>query len=141
MKKIAVIYWSGTGNTQAMASAVADGAEETGAKTLVLTPSEFDIALLGEFDGIAFGCPAMGAETLEETEFEPLFASCEPMLDGRRIVLFGSYGWGEGEWMKTWEQRCIDAGALLACDSVICADTPDSNTINLCKAAGKTLAT
>ena len=94
MSKVAVVYWSGTGNTEAMANAVAEGAKEKGAEVTLFTASEFSSAKVAEFDGIAFGCPAMGAENLEESEFEPMFTDCEAALSGKKIALFGSYGWG-----------------------------------------------
>ena len=100
MSKIAVVYWSGTGNTEAMAKAVLEGAKEKGAEVVLLTPDEFDVSMMDSYDAIAFGCPAMGAEVLEEEEFEPMFASCESKLSGKRIALFGSYGWGDGEWRR-----------------------------------------
>ena len=99
MSKIAVVYWSGTGNTEAMAKAVLEGAKEKGAEAVLLAPDEFDVSIMESYDAIAFGCPPMGAEVLEEDEFEPMFASCESKLSGKRIALFGSYGWGDGEWM------------------------------------------
>ena len=102
MSKVAVVYWSGTGNTEAMANAVAEGAKEKGAEVTLFTASEFSSAKVAEFDGIAFGCPAMGAENLEESEFEPMFTDCEAALSGKKIALFGSYGWGSGEWMDDW---------------------------------------
>ena len=100
MSKTAVVYWSATGNTEAMANAVAEGAKEKGAECSLFTAAEFDASLVGGFDSIAFGCPAMGAEVLEEDEFEPMFTSCEAALNGKKIALFGSYGWGDGEWMR-----------------------------------------
>ena len=103
MSKIAVVYWSGTGNTEQMANAVAEGAKEAGAEVSTLTADQFSAAKVAEFDAIAFGCPAMGAETLEEDEFEPMFTGCESALSGKKLALFGSYGWGDGEWMRTWE--------------------------------------
>ena len=103
MSKIAVVYWSGTGNTAAMAVAVADGAKEKGAEAVILPSSDFDISMVDQYDAIAFGCPAMGAEVLEEGEFDPMFESCKPALNGKKIALFGSYGWGDGEWMRLWE--------------------------------------
>lgn len=100
MSKVAVVYWSGTGNTEAMANAVAEGAKEKGAEVTLFTASEFSSAKVAEFDGIAFGCPAMGAENLEESEFEPMFTDCEAVLSGKKIALFGSYGWeAENGWM------------------------------------------
>ena len=94
MSKVAVVYWSGTGNTEAMANAVLEGAKAAGADASIFTASEFDGSRVAEFDGIAFGCPAMGAEVLEESEFEPMFNSCESSLSGKKLALFGSYGWG-----------------------------------------------
>ncbi len=94
MSKVAVVYWSGTGNTEAMASAVVDGVREGGAKAELFTASEFDASMLSSFDAVAFGCPSMGSEQLEDSEFEPMFNSCEGDLGGKKIALFGSYGWG-----------------------------------------------
>ena len=139
MSKVAVVYWSGTGNTETMANAVAEGAKGAGAEADVLVASDFNSGKVAEYDGIAFGCPAMGAEVLEEEEFEPMFASCESKLSGKRIALFGSYGWGDGEWMRDWETRCKEAGAVLICESVICNEMPDDEGIQSCKALGENL--
>ncbi len=140
MSKIAVVYWSGTGNTEAMATKVSDGAKAAGAEVSVFTSAEFTADNIDSFDAIAFGCPAMGAEQLEESEFEPLFTDCEAKLSGKKIALFGSYGWGDGEWMRNWEESCKAAGALLACESVICTDAPDADAEEKCEALGKALA-
>ena len=140
MSKIAVVYWSGTGNTAAMAVAVADGAKEKGAEAVILPSSDFDISMVDQYDAIAFGCPAMGAEVLEEGEFDPMFESCKPALNGKKIALFGSYGWGDGEWMRIWEDDCRAIGANLACDPVICNEAPDDTAIEECKALGAALA-
>ncbi|HCD43598.1 MAG TPA: flavodoxin [Lachnoclostridium sp.] len=140
MSKIAVVYWSGTGNTEAMAAAVLEGIKEKGADGLLLTSSEFDASMIDSLDAIAFGCPAMGAEVLEESEFEPMFTSCQSGLGGKRVALFGSYGWGDGEWMRSWEKTCEEAGIELACDSVICNEAPDGEAVAACKALGATLA-
>ena len=139
MSKVAVVYWSGTGNTEAMATAVAQGAKDKGADAVLLTAVEFDAAMMDTFDAVAFGCPSMGSEQLEDTEFEPMFTACEAKLSGKKIALFGSYGWGDGEWMRSWEEDCISAGATLACDSVICQDDPDDSTLAECEALGKAL--
>lgn len=96
--------------------------------------------MAASFDAIAFGCPAMGSEVLEEDEFEPMFSACEAALSGKKIALFGSYGWGDGEWMRNWEERCVDDGAVLACESVICNEAPDDDAQASCKALGKALA-
>ena len=139
MSKIAVVYWSATGNTEAMASAVAEGINENGAEAVVLTASEFNASLLDEYDAVAFGCPAMGTEALEENDFAPMFQACESKLGGKKIALFGSYGWGDGEWMRNWEESCINDGAVLACDFVICNEAPDDDAIAACKALGAAL--
>ena len=139
MSKVAVVYWSGTGNTETMANAVAEGAKGAGAEVDVIVANDFNSGKVAEYDGIAFGCPAMGAEVLEEEEFEPMFASCESKLSGKRIALFGSYGWGDGEWMRDWETRCKEAGAVLICESVICNEMPDDEGIQSCKALGENL--
>lgn len=139
MSKIAVVYWSGTGNTEAMASAVADGAKEKGAEVAILTASSFNAGMMDDYDAIAFGCPSMGAEELEDSEFAPMFSKCEPKLNDKKTALFGSYGWGDGEWMRTWEKNCKNAGALFACDFVICNESPDDEAIEACKALGAAL--
>ena len=134
MSKIAVGYWSGTGHTQSMAEAVAG---EIGAS--LFTAAEFSADMVAGFDAIAFGCPSMGNEQLEESEFEPMFDACKGELNGKKIALFGSYGWGDGEWMRTWEGDCTAAGAVLACDSVICQDDPDDDAIEALKALANAL--
>ena len=139
MSKVAVVYWSGTGNTEAMAHFVAEGAKEAGAEVSVFTAAEFSADKMDEFDAIAFGCPSMGAEQLEESEFEPMFSDCEAKLKGKKIALFGSYGWGDGEWMRTWEADCSGAGIDLACDSVICNEAPDGAALAECEALGQAL--
>lgn len=138
--KIAVVYWSSTGNTEAMAQAVAEGARKAGASAELFTATEFDGGKVDAFDAIAFGCPAMGAEELEDSEFAPMFESCESKLSGKKIALFGSYGWGDGEWMRTWEKDCDDAGINLVCDSITCQEAPDDDTLEACRAMGKQLA-
>ena len=139
MSKVAVVYWSGTGNTEAMAEAVADGIREKGGEAVILTAGEFDRSMIGDYDSIAFGCPSMGDEELEESEFAPMFESCVPDLAGKKIALFGSYGWGDGEWMRKWEKTCKKAGAVFACDFVICNDAPDADAVENCRGLGKAL--
>ena len=137
--KIAVVYWSSTGNTESMAQAVVEGAKKAGAKTELFTAAEFDGDKMDGFDAVAFGCPAMGAEELEDTEFAPMFEGCEGKLSGKKIALFGSYGWGDGEWMRTWEETCQSKGANLLCDSVICQETPDEAALDACRKLGEAL--
>ncbi len=132
--KTAVIYWSGTGNTEAMAKAVAEGA---GAE--LFTVSEFS-GSVDDYDAVAFGCPAMGAEMLEEDEFEPFFTEIEGRLSGKKVGLFGSYGWGDGEWMRNWETRVESDGAVLAGgEGVIANDAPSDDDLEKCRALGKAL--
>ena len=140
MSKVAVVYWSGTGNTEAMAMAVAEGAKGKGAEVSVITAAEFSPEQVGEYSAIAFGCPSMGSEQLEESEFEPMFTACEGRLSGKSIALFGSYGWGDGEWMRSWEETCTADGAVLVTESVICNDAPSDDAIAECKALGAALA-
>ena len=141
MSKIAVVYWSGTGNTEQMAESVADGARNAGADVTTFTAAEFDADKMDEFDAIAFGCPSMGAEQLEEDEFEPMFTACESKLSGKKIALFGSYGWGDGQWMRDWVDRMEAAGArVLNGEGLICQEVPNDDAIAECKALGKQLA-
>ena len=137
--KSAVVYWSGTGNTEAMAQAVAEGMTAAGAEAVLLTPDQVQPGDLNTYGAIAFGCPAMGAEVLEESEFEPWFSDLEGRLSGHQVALFGSYGWGDGEWMRTWESDCDSAGVNLVCESVICTETPDDAALEACRALGKAL--
>lgn len=139
MSKIAVVYWSGTGNTEQMASAVAEGAKAEGAEVVTLTPADFNASMLNAYDAIAFGCPAMGDEVLEEDEFQPMWDACEGSLEGKKVALFGSYGWGDCEWMRNWEASCKNAGAVLVCDSVTCNEEPDNDGLSACKALGAAL--
>ena len=140
MSKIAVVYWSGTGNTEAMAEEVANGAKAAGAEVESFTTDDFAADKMDDYDAVAFGCPAMGDEVLEEDEFEPMFSSCEEKLSGKKIGLFGSYGWGDGDWMHNWEAKCKEDGAVLVADGVICQEEPDDEAVENCKALGKALA-
>ena len=140
MNKVAIVYWSGTGNTEQMAQAVAEGVKSAGGEADVLTCAEFDSAKLADYGAVAFGCPAMGAEQLEEGEFEPMFADLEGSLSGVKAALFGSYGWGDGEWMRNWEEDAKGAGITLACDSVICNDAPDDEANASLKELGAAIA-
>ena len=140
MSKIAVIYWSGTGNTAAMADADVEGVKSAGGQPELFTAESFNSDMVDNYDFIACGCTSMGCEQLEDTEFEPMFDSCKNKLKGKKIALFGSYGWGDGEWMQTWENDCKSFGADLVCDSVICNDAPDDEAVAKCENLGKALA-
>ncbi len=140
MSKVAVVYWSGTGHTQAMAEKVVEGAQQAGAETALFTSAEFDESMMDQYDAVAFGCPSMGVEELEDSEFAPMFQGCEGKLNGKKIALFGSYGWGDGEWMRNWEEICRNDGAVFACDFVICNEEPDDEAQQACMDLGRALA-
>lgn len=140
MSKTAVIYWSGTGNTEAMAKYVLEGAKEVNADTEFFHVSEISAEDAASYDILIMGCPANGSEELEEGEFEPFFDELESKLAGKKAALFGSYGWGDGEWMRTWESRIKDAGAKLVSESVIANETPDDAAAEQCKKLGRTAA-
>ena len=141
MSKIAVIYWSGTGNTEAMADLVANAATAAGASVDKFTASEFNVSSAGDYTGFALGCPAMGAEQLEEDEVEPMFAGLEDSLGGKKIALFGSYGWGDGQWMREWCSRCEAAGANLYDEAgLIANDSPNEEAREACRELGRKLA-
>lgn len=140
MKKINVVYWSGTGNTEQMAKLIEEGAKQAGAEVVVSTVSNADKAALLASDVLVLGCPSMGAEVLEEDEFEPFMVEIEPELSGKKVALFGSYGWGDGEWMRDWEKRIKDAGAEILDEPVIIQETPDAEGENTCKEFGKFIA-
>ena len=132
--KTAVIYWSGTGNTEEMAKAVADGA---GAELFSVGEFKGDIE---DYDAIAFGCSAMGDEVLEESEFEPFFSENEGKIKGRKIALFGSYGWGDGQWMRDWVERAKGLGAELIDEGLIANEAPSADDLEKCRALGSKLA-
>ena len=139
----AVVLPHGTGKTVRILvfakDAKAEEAKAAGAEVDVLTASEFGADKMDAYDAVAFGCPAMGAEELEDSEFEPMFSDCEGKLGGKKIALFGSYGWGDGEWMRTWEETCKADGAVLACESVLANEAPDDEAVAACQALGKAL--
>ena len=141
MKKTAVIYWSGTGNTEAMADLVANAATAAGASVDKFTASEFNVSSAGDYTGFALGCPAMGAEQLEESEFEPMFAGLEGSLNGKKVALFGSYGWGDGQWMRDWVERAQGDGAqVFGGEGLICNEAPDDDVQAACRKLGADLA-
>jgi flavodoxin short chain len=137
--KINIIYWSGTGNTEVMAALIKEGAEQAGAEADVKNVSAASVADL-ECDVLCLGCPSMGAEVLEEDEFEPYIASIEGKVAGKTLALFGSYGWGDGEWMRNWTERMKAAGASLKAESLIVNEAPDGASAEECKAFGALIA-
>ena len=135
MGKVSIVYWSGTGNTEAMAAAIAEGAKDAGAEVGLLTVDK------AEAKAFALGCPAMGAEELEEGEMEPFMAELDSRIAGKTIALFGSYGWGGGEWMREWESRiAADGAAVLSGEGIIADNAPDDDVLAECRAAGAKLA-
>lgn len=141
MSKLAVIYWSMTGNTARMASSIAEGAQSAGAEVSLRKVSELTAADALTFDRIALGCPAMGAEVLEELKFEPFFAELEKSLSGRKVALFGSYGWGDGQWMRDWQERVHTAGGqLFRGEGLMLNGTPNEEGIVTCKTFGAEFA-
>ena len=139
MSKIAVVYWTGTGNTEEMANAVAQGAEAAGAEAKAVLVSDFSADEGGDYDAVAFGCPAMGAEELESDEFEPVWEACKGVLGQKPVALFGSYGWGGGEWMDSWKEDAEAAG-LKVVDVLIANEAPDDEAVEACGALGRQLA-
>ena len=141
MAAMKVIYWSQSGNTQAMANAVAEGIKEAGKEAEAVFVTEANINDIKDDTAVALGCPAMGAEVLEEADMEPFVTSFESIAAGKNVALFGSYGWGDGEWMRDWTERMIGAGAnVLNGEGLICQEAPDDEMIEECKNLGKQLA-
>ena len=137
--KVSIVYWSGTGNTEAMANAVLEGAKSAGAEAELLPVAAASPDVLAS-DAVLFGCPAMGSEELEESEFEPFFSSIESSLAGKKVGLFGSYDWGGGEWMRLWQERVEAAGGVMIADGLICNNTPDDAALADCRALGEKAA-
>lgn len=141
METVKIVFWSQGGNTAAMAAAVAEGVQEAGSKAEIINVSDASAADLQSMKGFALGCPAMGAEVLEEMEMEPFMCELEGSLAGKSVGLFGSYGWGDGQWMRDWEERCKAASAaVVGGEGVICQETPDDGAIASCRALGRALA-
>ncbi|MCC8182168.1 MAG: flavodoxin [Clostridiales bacterium] len=141
MSKTAVIYWSQTGNTEQMANAVAEGVTAAGGEAVLFNVADITPEDALTYSNLALGCPAMGAEELEEAEFAPFFASIQGALGGKRVALFGSYGWGDGEWMRNWQAEVESAGAeLVGGEGLIANNEPDDDALEACKALGAALA-
>lgn len=141
MSKTAIIYWSGTGNTEAMAEAIWEGAKEVNPDTGYFEVSSISASDAAGYDTFILGCPAMGAEVLEEGEFEPFFSELESNLSGKNVALFGSYGWGDGEWMRSWEERVISGGGnMVNPEGLIVNEAPDDDALASCRELGKKAA-
>lgn len=141
MAQISVVYWSGTGNTAQMAEFVAEGIREAGKEAAVLSADMVSAADLKGEKAFALGCPSMGAEQLEESIMEPLMEELDGHISGKKIALFGSYGWGGGEWMREWEERIQNGGAsVIEGEGVIANGAPDAEAEENCRALGRALA-
>ena len=140
MSKVSIIYWSGTGNTEAMAFYIAEGAKEAGAEVNMVTADSASAADVADVTAVALGCPSMGVEVLEETTMEPLMCELDGVISGKNVALFGSYGWGDGEWMRNWEEDAKAAGVNLAADVLIANEAPDDDAVESCKALGAAIA-
>ena len=137
---VSVVYWSGTGNTEAMANAVAEGITEAGGEAKLIPVSEANVDELATESAFALGCPSMGVEVLEEEEMEPVVEALESKVGGKNILLFGSYGWGDGEWMRNWVERMTNAGAFMVEEEgIIANEAPDDEVVEACKAGGRAL--
>lgn len=141
MDKLYIVYWTSSGNTEEMASHIADGVRKAGKEPEIVQVSKIDPDTLKDQSAFALGCSAMGAEELDEDEMEPFVESVEKFSAGKTIGLFGSYGWGDGEWMRTWVKRMQDAGAVIPDGrGVIAQESPDKEAVDECEALGKALA-
>ncbi|MDD3360769.1 MAG: flavodoxin [Hespellia sp.] len=141
MNQVTIVYWSGTGNTENMANMLAEGAKSAGSDVQIQSVDVANADELAQLEGFALGCPSMGAEELEESEMEPFVTSLEGKVNGKKIVLFGSYGWGDGQWMRDWEQRMQQAGAeIVGGEGIISNDAPDDETEQKLREAGEKLA-
>lgn len=141
MKKVSIIYWSGTGNTEIMAKAIAEGAKIDEVDVSLLNVSEASVDNVQNSDILALGCPSMGAEVLEEAEMEPFVESIQSVVKGKKLALFGSYGWGDGEWMRNWVERMESYGAELIDDEGLMANyEPNEEVLSNCKELGERLA-
>lgn len=137
MSKTVIVYWSASGNTEAMANAIKEGAPSAE----LFSVSDITASAAAAYDSLILGCPAMGAEQLEESEFEPFYEELKPALSGKNVALFGSYDWGDGEWMRNWAADVKGAGANLVNDEgLIANNTPDDDAIAACKALGEKVA-
>lgn len=139
MSTVAIVYWSGAGNTEAMADLVAQGVRAAGGTADLIPVGSFTADRINNYDAFAFGCPAMGDEELEDMEFKPVYDEVEPLFDSQKVALFGSYDWNDGEWMELWEQRAEEAGVNVV-DSVIAKDYPDDDATAECMRIGAALA-
>lgn len=139
MKKVSIVFWSGTGNTEIMANKIAEGVKSAGNEVDIFTPADYSADMVANYDVVVLGCPSMGAEELEDGEFAPMYEGIKSALAGKSVALFGSYGWGDGEWLRTWQDDVEGAGATVVCESLMINETPDADGEASCVDFGKSL--
>ncbi len=140
MKRAVIAYWSGTGNTRSMADSIAKGLRDAGASVDEFSITQISPNAVAEYDHILLGCPSMTGEFLEEDQFEPFFEELRKRLSGKQVGLFGSYGWGEGEWMLNWEDQVIFSGGKLFEEGLKLNEAPDAKGKKVCEAFGRRFA-
>ena len=139
MQEVVVIYWSGTGNTEMMAEVIAEGAKDQNIVRLI-NVDQATIDDVSNADAVALGCPSMGAEVLEEETMEPFIESLQKVdFSNKALALFGSYDWGDGQWMFDWEERMENYGAKLVDQGLIIHLTPDQEGLEKCRELGRKL--
>ncbi|MBK1809651.1 flavodoxin [Clostridium sp. YIM B02505] len=139
MSKVTIIYYSGTGNTEKMAELISSALSEHNSVVSLLQVSSASKSDIEDSDVIIFGSPSMGNEVIEETEMEPFIESIKEAISGKKVALFGSYGWGDGEWMRNWQDRMSDYGAILLADGLIVNGYPEGNEEDRCIEFAKSL--
>ena len=122
-----IIYWSGTGNTERMAELIKDGIVQAGKNVELINVSDINVYELLKDQILILGCPAMGDEVLEESEFEPFIEEISSKISGKKVALFGSYGWGDGQWMRDFEERMINYGCTIIDSPLIIQNDPDGS--------------
>lgn len=140
MADVLLVYWTGTGNTEIMAEKIKEGLESSGLSVDYRTVDAVEADEVSGYEKLVFGCPSMGVEILEEDEFEPFFEEAEKLLAGKKVALFGSYGWGDGEWMDAWVDRVKDSGANLFEPGFMINSTPSGEEEEECFEFGESFA-
>ena len=140
MTNVLVVYYRSTGNTEMLAESLTEGLKEGGAEVTYKSVYDTTPEEINEFEKIAFGCSASGDEELDETEFEPYFEEALTHLSGKKVALFGCYGWGGGEFMRKWEVRVKDGGAELFEEGFINLETPGDEELENVKEFGARFA-
>ena len=138
--KTVIIYWTGSGNTGKMAELIAEGLKSKGAMVESFLVSTANLEMVADADLVLLGSPSMGMEVVEEFEMEPFVASLEGKIQGKKMALFGSYGWGDGQWIRDWEERMKGYGAKIELESLGIQGEPTGSDAENCIAFGVALA-